>query len=153
MFPKLETALHEFENSIYLVGLHDERPHASKVLTALGLEKHFTAQSLPLHKMTIIAQGIRNGKIVNEHFKVMDGLRAWAIILLIFGRKYGTSRSLFHFQNVNDDQVIQFCKKLILLQDIRNPLAHRQTEVDFKRLEEVRSEVFLVLNHFSKILG
>ncbi len=153
LFPKLENALHEFENIIYRIGLNEERPHSDKVVTALGLEKHFTAQNLPLHKMTIISQGIRNGKIVNEHFKIMDGLRAWAIVLLMYCRKIGQSKPIFQLPNATDDQIIQFSKKLIFLQDIRNPLAHRQTEVDFKRLDEVRSEVIAVLNLHSKIFG
>ena len=151
LFPKLENSLHEFANALYPLGLNEDYPNAEKVLREMGLEKHFSAQSLPVHKMSMIAQGIRNGRIVNEHFKTLDGLRAWAVMLLLFGRKINGGKALIPLKASTDDQVILFCKRLIALQEIRNPLAHRETEVKFVKLDEVRNEVFALLSSFSKI--
>ena len=151
LFPKLENSLHEFANALYPLGLNEDYPNAERVLKETGLERHFSVQSFPLHKMATMAQGIRNGKIVNEHFKTLDGLRAWAVMLLLFGRSINGVKALIPLKATSDDQVILFCKRLIALQEIRNPLAHRETEVKFVKLDEVRNEVFALLSSFSKI--
>lgn len=145
LFPLLEKRIFEFQNAVHTVGLNEDYASAEKVLKNLSLEKEFSAQSLPVHKMTLVSQGILNTKIINDHFKILDGLRAWAIILLMFSRKTALQPKplvpLF-----SDDQItVAVAKKLMWLQDQRNPVAHRQTIIDFKTLEEIRSEVFQIL--------
>jgi len=152
IFPKLEHSLHEFQNVLHSVGLHEDYPSAQYVLKQMDLEKHFNTQSLPLHKMSIVAYGIRTGRIVNQQFRILDGLRAWAVMLLLFSRKIQGAKPVIFLKNVTDDQIIHFSKSLMKLQDIRNPVAHRQTVVKFLALDEVRSEVFSLLSAFQKMI-
>lgn len=145
LFPALEKRMFEFQNAIHSLGLNEDYPNGEKILKNLSLQKEFSAQSLPVHKMTLVASGILNTKIINEHFKILDGLRAWSVILLLFGRKsLALPKALVPFLN-DDTTTVTVAKKLMWLQDIRNPLAHRQTIIDFKSLEEIRAEVFQIL--------
>jgi hypothetical protein len=152
LFSRLENRLHEFQNIIHLYELNNSNPSFERVIKNLSLEKHFNQQSLPLHKMTLVGQGILNSKIINEHFKILDGLRAWAVILLLFGRKNNLVQK--PLIRVSDDEslVINLSKKLMWLQDLRNPVAHRQTLSDFKAVEQARSEVIDILNSLNKLL-
>lgn len=152
LFPKLESSLHEFQNVIHTATLNEEYPSAERVLKQLGLEKHFSTQSLPLHKMSVVSRGILNSKIIHEHFKVLDGLRAWAVMLLLFARKTPSTQKPL-ISNFNDEQMtINLARKLMWLQDLRNPVAHRQTLVDFKTLEDIKSEVVKIFLSFEQLL-
>lgn len=152
LFPKLENKLNEFQNVVHSLTLNEDYPQGEKVLKLLSLEKYFSVQSLPVHKMGLVAQGIMSSKIINEHFKILDGLRAWAVMLLLFGRKSAVlNKPLI---SVIDDEAscITLAKKLMWLQDVRNPIAHRQTVVEHKDVEQIREEVFHILKLINKLL-
>lgn len=152
LFPKLESRLNEFQNVVHSLTLNEDYPQGEKVLKLLSLEKHFSVQSLPVHKMGLVAQGIMNSKIINEHFKILDGLRAWAIMLLVFARK-STALPKPLISVIDDEQsCILLAKKLMWLQDVRNPIAHRQTVVEHKDVEHIREEVFQILKLINKLL-
>lgn len=152
LFPKLESKLNEFQNVVHSLTLNETYPQGEKVLKILKLEKHFSVQSLPVHKMTLLAQGIMNSKIIHEHFKILDGLRAWAVVLLIFARS-STVLVKPLISVIDDEQnCILLAKKLMWLQDVRNPIAHRQTVVQHKDLEQIRDEVFQILKLMDKLL-
>ena len=145
LFSKFENKIHEFQNAIHGLTLNESFPNAEKVIKLLYLDKYFTVHSFPLHKASLICQGILSGKIINDQFKLLDGLRAWAVIFLIFGRKNSAVVKPLFASFSDDASCVQFCKKLIWLQDVRNPVAHRQTVVEFKSVHEIRSEVFQIL--------
>lgn len=151
LFPKLESHLHEFQNNLHAAGLGDEYPRSERVIVQAGLEKYFSLQTFPFYKITLVAQAIRNGKIISDHFKTLDGLRAWAVILLLFARKIQNCKPLIPVNVTSEEQIIDFSKRLMLLQDVRNPLAHRQTVVKFPAIEEVRSETFALMSLIKKI--
>ncbi len=152
LFPRIESKMNEFQNLIHSFGLHEDYPQFDKVMQMTQLQKHFNQQSLPLHKMGLVCKGFMNGKIVNEHFKILDGLRAWAVVLLLFGLKNKLANKSLILSEATESDVIELAKKLIWLQDIRNPIAHRQTLVDFKSIEQVKAETIKTLLLMSKVL-
>lgn len=152
LYTKVEAKLHEFQNVIHLCSLNEDYPPAEKVLKVLSLEKAFTPQSLPLHKMTLIAKGLLSSKIVHESFKVIDGLRAWSIVLLIYARKTPSIPKPLIQLNLDEAQIIWLSKKLMWLQDLRNPVAHRQTVVHMGELTETRKEIYKILALLEKTL-
>lgn len=152
LFPRLESKINEFQNAVYSLTLNEDYPQGEKVLTLLKLEKYFTTHNFPVHKMSLIAKGILSSKIINEHFKILDGLRAWAVILLLFARANSVVTKPLIAVADDDALCVSLAKKLIWLQDIRNPIAHRQTVVEFKDLESVRAEVFEILKLINKVL-
>ena len=150
LFPRLEKGLHEFQNQIHAASLNESQPSGERVLAQLGLDKHFTPQSAPIHKMGTIGHDILNARIVDDRFRTLDGLRAWAVMLLLFAR-HAPARPLIPLKNITDDQVVSLAKRLISLQEARNPMAHRQTLLKLVDADHVRSEVIGLLNLFQKI--
>jgi HEAT repeat protein len=152
LLPKLESRLHEFQNVIHILRLNEDYPDASRVVVALGLEKHFTAHSLPVHKMTLIGKGLLSSKIINEQFKILDGLRAWAITFLLFTRKYVAVQKPLISVQFDENVCVDIAKKLMWLQDLRNPVAHRQTLTKLDEIKEIRDECYRILNNLEKIM-
>lgn len=152
LFPRIESALHEFQNVLHAAGLNEDYANGEHVIRQLELEKHFSVNAFPLHKMLMIAKDFRTGRVIRDQFKTMDGLRAWAIILLLFCRRIQGVKPLLTVKAGTDDQLVSFSKRLMALQDVRNPVAHRQTVVKFSGLDSVRNEVFGLLSLFPKII-
>ncbi len=153
LFPKVERQLQDFQTVLHALGLDDESTSASEVLKATGLTEAFTMDSFPLHKMRIVAHQFFTGRIVNDGFKVLDGLRAWAVILLLFARKLPGAPSLktpLTVQGATDSQLTHLSRRLIALQEIRNPAAHRQTYLKMPAVEEVRREVLEMIASVQK---
>ncbi len=160
LFPKLDTALHEFQTVWQRVGFMDDYPSHERVMTALGLNGKIHPDLFPLHKAKLMAQTFFNGKILQDRFKVFDGLRAWAVIFLIFARKLpapgagspsGAAQSktigpLLKLPQASDEECVSVAKRLMVLQDLRNPAAHRQTYTDLDAVMTFRKEAIQLLN-------
>lgn len=149
LMPRLESSLHEFQTALYSIGLADPDPRLQSVQEQLGLKGKILEQAFPLHKMTLVAQGILSGRILNDPFRVLDGLRAWAVILLIFPR---LKRPLLSLKDAKDEQIVGIAKRLMALQEVRNPAAHRQTLLENSMLAQIRKDVFDVLNQLQRML-
>ena len=154
LFAKLDTRLHDFQTLWHRVGFGEDYPSAEKVMGFLGLKGKVTPENFPLHKAKMMCGTFFNGKILQDRFKVFDGLRAWAVIFLIFTRKIplttGAVGPLLKLGKDNDDklsdQCINLAKRLMLLQDLRNPAAHRQTYTDLASVTHVRNEAIELVN-------
>ena len=72
LLPQLEKRIFEFQNTVQILGLYEDHPQAEVVLKNLGLEKSFSAHSLPVHKMSLIGHSVMNTKILNDSFKVAN---------------------------------------------------------------------------------
>ena len=150
LFPKLDGQLHDFQTLWHRVGFGEDYPAAEKVMTLLGLKGKITPENFPLHKARMMCGTFFNGKILQDRFKVFDGLRAWAVIFLIFARKIplttGAVGPLLKLPNCTDEKCITIAKRLMVLQDLRNPAAHRQTYADVASVTAVRNEAIELLN-------
>jgi hypothetical protein len=155
LFPRLERSLAEFQNVLHAAELNVPTPAAERVLQHLGLEAHFTPRTFPVHKMSLIAQAILNGRILDDRFNTIDGLRAWAMILLLFGRHSKSPehqlRALIPLKTNDDAVIVQISKSLLSLQDSRNLAAHRQTLTERPKIVEVRQEAFALLLSIQKL--
>ncbi len=147
LFPRLEQRLHEFQNLVHGAHLNEDFPNAERVMKSLDLSADFSPQSFPLHKMQSLSKAILNGRILQDKFKTLDGLRAWAVVLLLFCRKtQASAKPLLQFKGIADAELVQIAKKLMALQDVRNPAAHRQTFLEFPGVDAVREECFKLLS-------
>jgi hypothetical protein len=174
LFPKIERSIQDFQTVIRWVGLEEESIPATQVLASLGLNSVFTVETLPLHKMRILAGQFLSGRIIHDRFKALDGLRAWGVILLLFARKLqgrsisqhggsgdgggtgGGSREMkppLVLKDAKDSQIVTLAKRLIALQEIRNPAAHRQTFLKITGVGEVRTEALELLGLVQKWMG
>lgn len=148
--PRLETRLHEFQNLVHITALNTDHPVAEKVLKWFDLEKQFSVQSLPLHKMTLIGKGLMSSKVLHESHKILDGLRAWAIVLILFCRTTPVMPKPLISLNLDNSQIINLSKKLMWLQDLRNPVAHRQTLTHMDELKNIRKDIYEIINLLEK---
>ena len=154
LFPRLNSNLADFQNVLHAHGLTDGVADTLQVMNLLGVERHFTPQNFPLHKLLQMAQVFLNGRITQDPLKHLDGLRAWAVVILIFARKtkLGTKPPL-PLKSAPEEEILQLARGLTRLQDIRNPVAHRQTLQALPALEEIRGLALEVLNRALKLLG
>jgi len=150
LFPRLDLELHDFQTLWHRVGFGEDYPQLDRVMNLLGLKGKVSPEQFPLHKAKMMCGTFFNGKILQDRFKIFDGLRAWAVIFFVFARKIhltsGTVGPMLKLQGLSEDQVITMAKKLMALQDLRNPAAHRQTYTDLSMVENVRAEAAQLIN-------
>lgn len=157
LIPRLESHLHQFQNVLHTIGLNTDSPNNMFLLKALGLERDFQPEQLPILKMSLLAKDFLSGRILNAHWKIIDGLRAWSAIILMFSREIHPSSGkklapIIPIKNTSDLDIASFCRRLLILQDARNPVAHRQTLLHFSDIQKVREEVMSLFSTLSKIL-
>ncbi len=150
LFPKLDRELHDFQTIWHRVGFGEDYPPADKVIGLLGLKGKIQAEHFPLHKAKMMCGTFFNGKILQDRFKIFDGLRAWAVIFLVFTRKIplttGPIGPILKFQGVTDEKCLFIAKRLMTLQDLRNPAAHRQTYTDLSSVKTMRNDSVELIN-------
>ncbi|NDD92944.1 hypothetical protein EBZ37_12775, partial [bacterium] len=150
LFPKLDRELHDFQTLWHRVGFGEDYPQTDRVMGLLGLKGKIAPEAFPLHKAKQMCGAFFNGKILQDRFKIFDGLRAWAVIFLVFSRKvqiqgvdYGP---LIRLPHLSDEKILVMAKRLMTLQDLRNPAAHRQTYPEIESIKLVRSEAIELIN-------
>jgi hypothetical protein len=148
LFPRIDGDLHEFQRVWQKCGFGEDHPQADRVMTLLGLKGRLNAEHFPLHKAKMMCGTFFNGRIIQDRFKVFDGLRAWAVIFLLFARRVpGTHGGpVLVLKGADDETCVLIAKKLMILQDLRNPAAHRQTYLDLSSVKTVRDESVELVN-------
>jgi HEAT repeat protein len=153
LFPKLDQKLHDFQKLWHQLGFSEDYPSPEQVLNALGLKGKIASEHFPLHKSKLMCATFFNGKILQDRFKIFDGLRSWAVILLFFTRKIptipGTPVLVIPSKmdaNTWNEKCISIAKRLMTLQDLRNPAAHRQTYTELQYVTTVRNEAIELVN-------
>ena len=157
LFPSIERNLAKYQSAIHALGLNHDFPSYNLLMQNAGLGKLFSEDSLPMGKMATMSRYILNGRILFDKTKVFDGLRAWAVAFLLFCRPLKTSslgqsepKALLLLNSFDDVQVQFFAKKLIDLQEARNPVAHRKTLVDFAGIDAARNAVYDLFSGWKK---
>jgi hypothetical protein len=144
----MEQHLHIFQNILHKAELDQEQPNINLVIRHFGAEHVFDLHSFPSTKLMMICRSVLSGRILRERTQVIDGLKAWAVILMIFSG----NEKLWGAAQMKKDPLLyhQLAHKLVLLQDLRNPAAHRQTMLALAPLSEIRKEVFNVFAQMKK---
>jgi HEAT repeat protein len=153
LFPALEKTLHVFQNIVHGAGLGEETPSAERVLRTFDLAGAFTRDDLPLGKICALTRGILEGRVVGDHWKIFDGLRAWAVALALFGRSApaiegmlsASQRRVMPYCAMDGAAVLDVARALIRLQDARSLAVHRQTFASLGDLRGVRSDAMALL--------
>jgi hypothetical protein len=149
-FEKMQSRIFELE-------LHDTRLDRRTLLNILQCQDVFTIENFPFHKLHLIVQSIEMGTLLRDPYRVIDGLRAWAILLLIFardlthcGRKIPSIIAFYH----HPKQDLKFLATgLNDLQELRNKAAHHGVISCFTDLDQHRQKTFSYLNVLVQILG
>ncbi|MCB0394782.1 MAG: hypothetical protein KDD25_09490, partial [Bdellovibrionales bacterium] len=146
-FNNLEKNGRQFQNLLHQLGLGGDSVDATRLLSQLQLSSVFDVSQFPFHKLKLIADEILSGRMLRHRFKSIDGLRAWGLILVLYSRKVIPNQSaLVPFEGLSDIAIADIGKRMMILQDLRNPAAHRQTVFDMGAVVTVRKEVFSLLH-------
>jgi hypothetical protein len=119
-----------------------------QVLRKLELTAHFEPKEFPIIKFSHIVSAIINNSLVQYDFKVIDGLKAWGILLFLMGRTFRGSfpKPITSIYEDASTSLIEVCKRMFVLQEYRNPIAHRQTIFEPLPVELAREKAFGILN-------
>jgi HEAT repeat protein len=159
LFPALERHLSDFQSVWQRSGISQDQPQAGRVMGLLGLHGKLLPEHFPLNKAKAMCGTFFNGRIVQDRFKVFDGLRAWAVIFLLFTRRIpvrtggGVREPLVRLAGAEDVDCIWVAGKLMHLQDLRNPAAHRQTYRDLSSVRDIRDESVALVNRILEWVG
>jgi hypothetical protein len=94
--------------------------------------------------MASVAHGILSGRILlGDRWRVVDGLRAWSAVLLMFALEAPARSPLLQLRATRAE-VLQLAVRLFELQEHRNQVAHRHLVRSYPAIEHVRAEAFRV---------
>lgn len=149
--------LPKMQSRIVQLQLDDESASAAQIVKDLQCGLHFPVDAFPVHKLIGISRSIVSGKIVRDQYAVIDGLRSWGLLLLVFGRKFRYRQvelePLLKVADPANGAVSELAAEMNALQDMRNQAAHRATMLQSVKLAEVRAFSFKVLNALAAVLG
>jgi hypothetical protein len=148
--------LSQMQSTIMFCRADDESISASQRVDDFSCSSSFDPESFPNHKLSLICQSIMSGKITTDQYRIIDGLRAWSLFILLFGRKFKTKSKeilpLLPVQVLEEKEISQIAYQMNGLQEIRNRAAHRGTLFEQTQLEQVRIQSFQILNKLSEYL-
>ena len=142
--------LQKMQSRVVRLELDDDSGYGPDLVTDLDCSLYFSRDSFPAHKLALLCRSVMTGLIMKEQYKVVDGLRAWALLLLIFGRSFKFRGKLidplFPLAKSHSDGIARIARAMNDLQDERNRAAHRGTILEMRNMQEMRSLCAALLN-------
>ncbi len=147
----------EMRQRLLQLGLDEDNQTQGVLIDALQCSKQFPAADFPSHKLFTMSHAFLSGKIAREQYKVIDGLRAWGLMLLLFGRTFnfrGQQISpILHVLESSNPVIATLAFDLNHLQELRNLAAHRGTLVSRSQVDDLRKASIDCLNRTLQVLG
>jgi hypothetical protein len=142
--------LQKMQSRVARLELDDEVAFGDHLVTELDCSMYFSRDSFPTHKLATICRSVMTGLIMKEQYRVVDGLRAWAVLMLIFGRTFKfrgqVMAPLFPLAKSTSDGIGRIARAMNDLQDARNRAAHRGTILEKENMQEIRDLCAALLN-------
>jgi hypothetical protein len=149
------TSTMQLQSRVILLGLEDKSTRAEQRIRDLQCSQSFESEDFPEHKLRALGTSILTGKLFHDKYQVLDGLRAWSLILLIFGRTFKFSGQLLKpiipILDCPTERINKISAQMNLLQEARNRAAHRGTLLLQNQIATVRDHCYGVLNELSEI--
>ncbi len=147
--------LTKMQSRIYLFGFDNPRQLPKNPARILQCEEYFPQNKFPMFKLSQICQDILTGRICNQQFQTVDGLRAWALILLMFFRQIEVNHRriepLMKLPGISPRQICFIAAKMNELQSLRNDAAHRGMMLEISDLIAIREKSFFLIKDIVKI--
>lgn len=141
-----DDVLKRMRSRIVQLGLDDDSRTAPALIELLRCGQDFRPEVLPVQKVVALCRAILTGRIERAPYRIIDGLRAWAMVLLVFGRELQsggvTVEPVLGLHCTDDGLVSRLAADLNHLQHIRNEAAHRGT---VRRMEDLTAARDLAL--------
>ena len=142
--------LQKMQSRIVRLEMDDEAAFGPNLPADLQLSMYFSNSSFPAHKLSMICRSVMSGQLMREQYRVIDGLRAWALLLLLFGRSFkfrnGQMDPLLPMAKSSNDGIAKLARDMNDLQEARNLAAHRGTMLEVANIQEMRGICSKVLN-------
>jgi hypothetical protein len=142
--------LQKMQSRVTRLELDDDAGFGSGLVTSIDCSMYFSRDSFPAHKLGLICRSVMTGLIMKEQYRVVDGLRAWALLLLLFGRTFKfrgqVMEPLLPLMKSDNDGICRIAKGMNELQDARNRAAHRGTMLEMRNMQEMRDLCASLLN-------
>jgi hypothetical protein len=126
------------------------------IVNDMQISMYFSQDSFPVHKLQVICRSIMSGQLMRDQYRTIDGLRAWAILLLLFGRNFKFRNTpleaILPMANGNNDGIVKIAREMNELQEARNRAAHRGTMLEMGNMQEMRGLCASVLNSLNEHL-
>ena len=155
-FHSKEELLKALQKRVCSLRLNEPYIKADEIIDRLSCSSFFSRKNFPKAKFSLLIKSILSGNFCYDQYRVLDGLRAWSLMLLIFFRDFrslGTDfKSFVTFDNISSKEIESFANSLNELQEVRNIAAHRGTLLNLSKISEVRKQSFLLLSSFSALL-
>ena len=123
----------------------------------LNCGSHFSPDEFPAYKMTVLAQAIASGKIVHDPYRYVDGVRAWSLVLLLYGREFWFHRVLIrpilNVRHADNETICEVVLRMNALQEWRNMAAHRGTMLESAELSRLRQRCIDIINVLGLVFG
>ncbi len=153
-----DSLLLAMQNRIMALGIEDKNIPPLTLLKLLAVEENFTTADFPSHKLATLTSAIMNGKIMQERYRQIDGLRAWAVILLVFGRTFSSCGTEYESILPNDAMskadsktINSVAARMNYLQELRNRAAHHGIIVDYRQMTKIRHDSIAMFNELNDI--
>lgn len=155
--PDGDTLLDRVRQRAIELGLDDESVAAADVLDKLDARPHFDEQTLPAYKLAALCRAMARHKIQRAPYRYVDGLRAWGLLLLVFGRRFEHDGRVYEpllpVESIPPDRVAHLAAQLNALQELRNHSAHRGTLMQRPELDATRRRCIEVLEELEQLLA
>jgi hypothetical protein len=149
--------LQKMQSRVIRLELDDEASVDPHLVSSLECSMYFARDSFPTHKILTLCKFVMTGQIMKEQYKIVDGLRAWAVLILLFGRTFRFRgqilEPLFPIPKSSNEAVCRIARAMNDLQEARNRAAHRGTVLEKDHIKELRDLSAALLNDLDSYLG
>ena len=148
--------IQRMQSRIVRLELDDETAYGSDLAVDLQISMYFSRDTFPAHKLGLMCRSVMSGQLLREQYKAIDGLRAWALLILLFGRNFKfrnvQMEAILPMAKASNDSISKIIRDLNELQEARNRAAHRGTMLEMGGMQEMRNICASVLNSLDEHL-
>ena len=154
LFQESNQFVKAFQERLFFLKLHEPYLPTRRLLDNLKCFHYFPERNFPRAKFNTLVKSILSGSLAYDQYRVLDGLRAWSLIFLIFCRDFESNgyslKSLIKLSDTSDKKIGQLSGALNDLQEVRNIAAHRGTLFNLEKISPIREKSFQILKdlHF-----
>ncbi len=158
VYPQIRNGLSKFQNMLTFIGLNRHNFDAGELEKLLGIEGKVSIVKDGLYaKFQQLSWFILKGKSGTVPLSYFDGLKSWAVFILMFSRKLSIHgmkiKPSLELPIMDPDWLMGLCSDMIRIQNVRNPFVHDQIllQPGTFDLNEFRKGCYELLNRLARI--
>jgi hypothetical protein len=160
IYPQVRDGLSRFQNMLTFIGLGKRNFSADEIEKFLGIEGKVDIVKDGLYaKFQQLSWFILKGKSGAVPLSYFDGLKSWAVFILVFSRKFSVKgmkvRPALELPVSDPAWLLELSGDMIRLQNVRNPFVHDQIllQPGAFDLNEFRRDCYGLLSRLMRMAG